>query len=166
MDKTAQKTNMMPQERNPHTALYAVIIILIFIGLYLIFIPGSNETAEHLNYTQVDLAGAQSSAERLPEGFSRDIPIEDTNITASYSIDGEDAKQYTVEYITSEEIETKYQEYQTYVEESEFSMEANRSDESSASLSATTELEKLIVVITREENGINAVSVTYLQEKE
>lgn len=150
------------QEKSPYKVLIAIVVFLVLLGLYLLIAGGPSERNGEVNYSQVNLLEAEAPHERIPEGFSVDIPVEYENITESYMVEGEELTQYTVEYISSDTVEEKRQEYETYIEESAFSLEVSEGDEDLASVRGTTAQEDLIVLITHDA-GITKVNLTYVQ---
>ncbi len=160
-----------------------VSIIVAFVALLLIFVlfsivgkdrrsgnnldgQGSDVTEESVFLNAVDINNAQTDAEKLPEGFPRDIPVELETITVSdtkvYTDRPVPITVHTVNYTTTSTALEKYNQYLDYMTRAGFEFAENGRDEGNHALNGTKNGDSLLVVASSL-NGETVVQISYTE---
>lgn len=173
---------MPPQDIGQHkksiNIVWIVISFVVVIGLsyYAIQNKGSlnvsaptKNTKENIDIQNVNLSSVKSDADKIPQGFPNDIPLEIANITEGQKANFVDrgVTQYTVSYKSAKSLSSKYSEYTNFASKSGYSFVANgyiKTDSSSGfyAIKGDDSLTVMVSEIPNEKNVL--IQITYLHK--
>ncbi|PIP87401.1 hypothetical protein COW81_00435 [Candidatus Campbellbacteria bacterium CG22_combo_CG10-13_8_21_14_all_36_13] len=116
-----------------------------------------------ISLNQVDVENVENEADKLPEGFPTDIPVELSNITESYSTDYKDAGfvQKSLVYTSEKGVAWLFSEYEKFMKDNGYEITDSTTDDGYAYLYGSKEGDDLSLVF-EGADGSTIVSVTYL----
>ncbi len=155
-------------EENNHKTVFLVlgIILLIILVYFFVFYNKSDQPVGEIDVSlnKVDVSAALTDEDKLPQGFSKDIPVELSNITESYSTEYKDAgfTQSSLSYTSDRTVEDLYKEYEAYMTSDGYDIYDSELSDDYASIDGSKgEIELSVVVDGLGETRV--VSVSYVE---
>ena len=131
----------------------------------------TNNTKENIDIQNVNLSSVKNDADKIPQGFPNDIPLEIANITGGQRADFVDrgVTQYTVSYNSALDLPTKYSEYVDFASKAGYSFVSDGyiKTESSSGFYATKGNDSITVLVAEAVNKKGVlVQITYLDDNQ
>lgn len=152
-----------PQGSDDHkrlkVLLTVLLAVLVVVGGYvwlkgMLSKPADDAAAEVSEPKENVVVEAYEEAGIAPEGFPADIPVEIARVTESYKTEYKEhnVEQYTLTYETDKIKDAKWDEYNTYMKTSGYSMASGSTNKSAGTLYGTKGNTGLLVTVNRENN--------------
>lgn len=158
-----------PQIKPVYAIIVSILVFVIAVALYLNYqVPRKDSEAVVNPETApenvvVEYAAAVNGAFSAPAGLPQDIPVEKNEIieSATTQYPDQNAKQFSLNYISSKTVAEKYKEYKNYMVKEGYTFEEGNVNSSVLAIFGEKANANLTVVISNS-NGETLVQLSYL----
>ncbi len=158
----------MPVNSHVKTILAIIIVVVVGVVMYFVIPDGSTTNREgnvEITVREVNLAKANTTAEKIPKGFPAAIPVLDERVVESYSSHYKDRgyTQYTVAYETFDDPKSLVNLYEVFMQADGYDVTDSSFEGNISSIYGTKDDNDLSIVIMDRGDGDILVTLNYLQ---